>query len=230
MSEVARFLQSTLLRKAIMSFTGLFLISFLVGHLAGNLQLLIPNAEDTARLQFNAYAFFMTTNPVVKLLSYVTYLAVLLHVVYSIVLTRLNRSARPEGYQYPAYKNLKKKLSASSNMGILGTFLLIFLVIHMRSFWFEMHWGGIPVDSAGHKDLYAVVIAAFSEGWYVLLYVISMFFLAYHLSHGFSAAFQSLGLYHKRYAPLIKSFGIGFSIIVPGLFALIPVVLYLGEI
>ena len=96
MSEVARFLQSTLLRKAIMSFTGLFLISFLVGHLAGNLQLLIPNAEDTARLQFNAYAFFMTTNPVVKLLSYVTYLAVLLHVVYSIVLTRLNRSARPQ--------------------------------------------------------------------------------------------------------------------------------------
>lgn len=219
-------LQSTLFKKVLMSLSGLFLILFLVGHLAGNLQLLIPNEGNVARLQFNAYAQFMTTNPAVKLLSYLTYFFILLHVLYALLLTRLNAGARSKGYG--CRRSWGGKASwASKNMGILGTLILIFLVIHLRGFWYEMHWGGIPLDSAGNKDLYSVVEAAYTQWWYALIYVLSMLFLGYHLSHGFASAFQTLGLYHRRYTPILKGIGWAFSLLVPAGFALIPILMYL---
>ena len=226
MSLGTDFLRSLMLKKLLVSLSGLFLILFLVGHLLGNLQLLVSNDGGVARLQFNAYAQFMTTNPVVKFLSYLTYLFFLLHIVYAIVITRLNAAARPQ--DYGCGRNRGGQASwASKNMGILGTVILIFLVIHLRGFWYEMHWGGILLDTEGQKDLYSVVVKAYAQWWYVLIYVVSMVFLAYHLSHGFGSVFQTLGLYHKRYTPMIQAFGIAFSVIVSGLFALIPIVMYL---
>ena len=218
--------QSTLFKKVLMSLSGLFLVMFLVGHLLGNLQLLIPNTADAARLQFNAYAHFMTTNPIVKILSYFTYFFILLHILYALLLTITNKAARPIGYARSSSR--QKGVSWSSkNMGILGTLILIFLVIHLKSFWYKMHWGDIPMDSAGYKDLYSVVEEAYRQLWYVLLYVVSMIFLGYHLAHGFSSAFQSLGLYHRRYTPFVKWIGKGFALVVPALFAMIPIVMYL---
>ena len=222
-------LQSTIFKKVLMSLSGLFLVLFLVGHLLGNLQLLLPNDQNRAQLQFNAYALFMTANPAVKLLSYLTYFSVLLHVVYAVVLTRLNSGARPKSYGFKRHSGGKASW-ASKNMGLLGTVILVFLIIHLRSFWYEMHWGDIPLDSAGNKDLYTVVAVAFAEWWYVLIYVLSMAFLGYHLSHGFGSAFQSLGFLHRRYTPILKGIGITFAIIVPALFALIPIVMYLRTI
>ena len=226
MSWLTETLRSTIFKKVLMSLSGLFLVFFLVGHLLGNLQLLIPNEEDTARLQFNAYAHFMSSNPAVKLLSYLTYFSILLHVLYAIVLSRLSALARPKNYTCSRHRGGKASW-ASKNMGILGTIVLIFLVVHLRGFWYEMHWGGIPFDSLGNKDLYEVVEKAFMQWWYVLVYVLSMIFLGYHLSHGFASAFQSLGFYHRRYTPILKGVGILFAIIVPTLFALIPIVMYL---
>ncbi|HSP40416.1 MAG TPA: hypothetical protein VLN46_03210, partial [Gillisia sp.] len=77
-----------------MAFTGLFLCTFLVGHLLGNLQLLLPVSES-ARDQFNEYGLFMTTNPLVMILSYVTYLSILFHAIDGVILTINNRKARP---------------------------------------------------------------------------------------------------------------------------------------
>ncbi len=209
-----------------MSLSGLFLVLFLIGHLLGNLQLLLPNDGEVARLQFNSYALFMTTNPLIKVFSYVTYSSILLHVVYAVILTRINAAARPQNYGFTRHVGGKASF-ASKNMGVLGTCVLFFIVIHLRGFWYEMHWGGIPWDSAGNKDLYAVVAAAYTQWWYVLIYVVSMVLLGYHLSHGFSSAFQSLGIAHQKYTPWLKKIGISFAVIIPGLFALIPVVMYL---
>ena len=192
----------------------------------GNLQLFISNEGDVARLQFNAYAEFMTTNPVVKALSYLTYFFFLLHIAYAIILTRINKTARPKQYGYSRHQGGAASWS-SKNMGILGTLILVFLLIHLRSFWYEMHWGAIPLDNNGQKDLYSVVEAAYQQWWYVLIYVVSMGLLGFHLSHGFGSAFRTLGWYHKRYTPLLEAIGMGFSIIVPGLFALIPIVMYI---
>jgi succinate dehydrogenase / fumarate reductase cytochrome b subunit len=147
---------------------------------------------------------------------------------WAILLTRKNRAARgPEGY---AVKSGKSSPWASRNMGILGTFIFIFLVIHLKGFWYEMHWGGIATqnyDGKEVKDLYVVVDAAYSNFWYAALYVVSMVFLAFHLWHGFASAFQTLGLNHLKYNGIINFVGRAFAIVVPASFALIPIWMFL---
>lgn len=224
MNWFSSLLSSTLGRKLLMALTGLFLIIFLVVHLAGNLQLL---KHDDGRA-FNIYAQFMTTNPLIMTVSYVNYACILLHVIWAIILTRRNRAAR--GVQGYAVSDNSSHWT-SRNMGILGTFILIFLVIHLKGFWYEMHWGGIATanyDGTEYKNLYAVVDAAYNEWWYVAIYVVSMVLLAFHLYHGFGSAFQTLGWNHVKYNPIIRFVGVAFAIIVPALFALIPIVMFMN--
>jgi len=218
-------LGSSLTKKYWMALTGLFLVTFLIAHLAGNLQLLDMSPEG--QLKFNAYAKFMTTFPLVKAVSYLLYFSILFHAFDGFLLTIQNRKARPVKY---AKENAGANRSwASNNMALLGTLILVFLLIHMRGFWYEMHWGSIGVDSDGNKDLYTVVAAAFGELWYVALYVVMMAVLAFHLLHGFQSAFQSLGINHARYTPIIKSIGVFFAVVVPVLFALIPVWMFVNR-
>jgi succinate dehydrogenase / fumarate reductase cytochrome b subunit len=207
-----------------MALTGLFLILFLVIHLIGNLQLL---KHDNGQA-FNVYAKFMTTNPLIVTISYVNYACILVHIIWALLLTIKNRQAR--GDQGYAVVNNSSPWT-SRNMGILGALILIFLVIHLRGFWYEMHWGGIPTvnyDGEEVKDLYATVDAAYSQAWYVGVYVFSMLILAFHLWHGFVSSFQTLGLNHKKYNPAIAFVGKAFAIIVPALFALIPILMFLN--
>jgi succinate dehydrogenase / fumarate reductase cytochrome b subunit len=224
MNWFSRLLTSTLGRKVMMAITGLFLILFLIVHLIGNLQLL-KNDQGEA---FNIYAKFMTSNPLIKVISYVNYAAILVHIVWAFILTKINRDARgPEGYA------VTKNSSAwtSRNMGILGTLIFIFLVIHLRGFWAQMHWGDIDMatyEGKPYKDLFKVVDVAYSSLSYVALYVIAMCVLGFHLWHGFASAFQTLGLNHLKYNPIIKFVGWAFAIIVPALFALIPIWMYLS--
>jgi succinate dehydrogenase / fumarate reductase cytochrome b subunit len=218
-------LGSSLAKKYWMALTGLFLVIFLFAHLAGNLQLLDMSPEG--QLKFNAYARFMTTFPLVKVVSYLLYFSILFHAFDGFLLAIQNRKARPVKYAY-------EKPGANSawyarQMALLGTLILVFLVIHMRSFWFEMHWGNIGVDANGNKDLYTVVAAAFSQSWYVALYVVMMAVLAFHLLHGFQSAFQSLGLNHPRYTPLVKNIGVFIAVVVPVFFALIPVWMFVNQ-
>ncbi len=223
MSWVTKTLKSTLGRKLIMALTGLFLILFLTGHVSGNM-LLFKNDGGEA---FNIYAKFMTTNPAVKVLSWLTYISVIAHVIYSIILSRQNKAARPVGYAES--KAATNSRWASRNMGILGTIILIFLVVHMQSFWAQMHWGDLPVvtyDGEEYKDLYSIVNFAFQNIFMVIGYVVAMAFLAFHLSHGFDSAFQTLGWNHKKYSPAIKAIGQFYCIVVPVLFAAMPLYIY----
>lgn len=208
-----------------MALTGLFLVVFLFAHLAGNLVLLDMSPEG--QLKFNAYAKFMTTFPLVKVVSYLLYFSILFHAFDGILLTIQNRKARP--VRYVKEKASANRSWASNNMALLGTLILVFLVIHMKSFWFEMHWGDIGVDAEGNKDLYTVVAAAFSQVWYVALYVVMMGVLAFHLLHGFQSAFQSLGLNHPRYMPAVRSAGVFIAVVVPIFFALIPVWMFINR-
>lgn len=208
-----------------MALTGLFLVTFLVAHLAGNLQLL--DMSPDGQLKFNAYAKFMTSFPLVKAVSYLLYFSILFHAFDGFLLVIQNRKARPVRY---AKENAGANRSwASNNMALLGTLILLFLVIHMKRFWYEMHFGELGLDADGNKDLYTVVAAAFGELWYVALYVVMMAVLAFHLLHGFQSAFQSLGINHARYTPIIKSVGVFFAVVVPVLFALIPVWMFVNR-
>jgi len=224
MSWLTTTLKSTLGRKLIMSLTGLFLISFLSVHLIGNLQLL----KSDGGMAFNIYAKFMTTNPLIKTTSYLLYAGFIIHILASLFLTIINKKARgSEGYAVNGSSNKVKW--ASKNMGILGTIVLVFLVIHMKQFWFEMHWGSLPMvtyDGEVYKDLYTLVSVAFTNELYVILYVLAMIGTAFHLYHGFQSAFQTLGINHQKYTPAIQFLGTAFSIIVPALFALIPIYMF----
>ncbi|MCM0059327.1 MAG: succinate dehydrogenase cytochrome b subunit [Algoriphagus sp.] len=223
MNWVTKTLTSTLGRKLIMALTGLFLILFLTGHVSGNLLLFKGDGGEA----FNRYAKFMTTNPAVKLLSYLTYISVIGHIVYSIFLTRHNKSARPVPYSTSNGKS--NSAWSSRNMGVLGTIILIFLVVHLQGFWYQMHWGAVPtIEYEGeiHKNLFEIVSFAFQNELLVGGYVLAMVFLAFHLSHGFASAFQTLGLNHKKYSPAIKAVGQVYCIVVPALFASMPLYIY----
>lgn len=216
-------IKSSLAKKYWMSATGLFLCTFLIGHLVGNLQLLLP--PDEALVVFNEYARFMTTNPLIKILSYLTYFSILFHAIDGILLVIQNKKARPVQYAYN--KPSANSSWASRNMGLLGAVVLFFIIVHMRSFWYEMHFGSIALDVNGNKDLYTITTAAFQELWYVVMYVLCMIAIAFHLSHGFASAFQSIGANHAKYTPVIKKVGAAFGILIPLAFAIIPVFLYL---
>ena len=225
MAWVTQTLSSSLGRKVIMSLTGLFLSSFLIVHMAGNLQLF---KGDGGRA-FNEYTYFMTHNPLIMTVSYLLYTSILVHALMAFVLTRHNQSSRPVKYAYS--KPEANSAWSSRNMGILGTILLLFIIIHMRTFWYEMHFGSVPMaeyDGKQYKDLYKVVQVAFAEWWYVLLYVICMVAIGFHLAHGFQSGFQPLGIRHKKYSPVIELVGrYFFAIIIPALFAAMPIYVFL---
>ena len=223
MSWLTKTLTSTLGRKVIMALTGIFLILFLAVHLTGNLQLL-KNDNGEA---FNIYAEFMSTNPLIQFVSKGNFFFIILHVFVSIFLTRKNKQARPVAYKVPVKSGTSSW--SSRNMGILGTLILVFLIIHLKGFWYEMHFGEIPYknyDGYEARDLYAVVNEAYSQWYWVVVYVIGMFAVAFHLSHGFQSAFQTLGLSHVKYSPAIKFVGVAFAILVPAGFAAIPILMF----
>ena len=218
---------STLFRKTLAALSGLFLVLFLVGHLVGNLQLIFATG-DSGQKQFNEYALFMTTNPAVKVLSIITYSSIILHALLTIYLAIQSKRTRPVKYEVSF--GSENSSWASRNMPLLGILVLIFIVIHMKSFWYEMHFGVIGDDPNGNKDLYTVTIVAFKEWWYTIFYVFSMVMLAYHLHHGISSSFQTIGLKTRKYVNLIQKFALVFSIIVPAAFASIPIILFLRSI
>lgn len=226
MSWFTTFLTSSVGRKLVMSLTGLFLIIFLVVHLIGNLQLLLDDGGE----KFNHYAEFMTSNPLIKTTSYLLYASILLHAFQGWLLWRKNAAARATKYAVKVTRTVNTSSFASRNMGWLGTVIFIFILIHLYQFWLQMKLGNLPManyDGEQVKDLYAIVAEAYANPVYVAFYVISMVVIAYHLLHGFQSAFQSLGLNHHKYSPLIRTVGRIYAILIPLAFAIIPIYMYL---
>lgn len=214
MSWLSKALSGTIGQKLIMALTGLFLITFLIEHLLGNLLLL--SSDGTA---FNDFVEFMGHNPFIKVMEYVLFGGFIAHITYAAILTRRNRKARPQGY---VTTNASQNSSwFSRNMGLTGSLVLVFLIIHLRTF-FIPH----KITHTAVNTMYDDAIIAFSNGWYTLFYVIAMGLLAFHLNHGFQSAFQTLGLRHPKYTPFIKKLGTTFAILVPAAFAFIPVYIY----
>ena len=216
------YFSSKIFQKALAALSGGFLVIFLLGHLAGNLQLFIPG--ELGQKQFNSYALFMTTNPAVIVLSYLTYTSIILHSILTLYLVLRSRSARSVRYQVSSGSS--NSSWASKNMAFLGTMLLIFLIIHLRSFWYEMHFGDIGLDKWGNKDLYTVTVSAFQNTLYTAFYVLSMLMLSFHLLHGVSSAFQTLGLSTSKYEKIINFVGKSIAVLIPLIFASIPITLY----
>ena len=202
MSNSAGLFSSSLGRKYLMAITGLFLCSFLLIHLIGNVTLF------TDPVQFNEYTRFMSSNPLIRVMEIVLVVGFLAHIIDAIMLTKANKTAQPVKYAM----DKKKSTWYSRNMGLTGTIILAFLILHLQSFWYGYKFGDVAMtlDSSGTdiKDMYTMVVAAFSQSWYSAIYVVAMILLGTHLNHGFQSAFQSMGLRHKKYTPAIKKAGI----------------------
>ena len=221
---IKRLLGSTLARKNSMALTGLFLCIFLVVHLSGNLTLFLP--AEQAQETFNWYAETLAGNILIKLSAYLLYASILFHAVQAFYITVENKKAN-NTVKYAYDQRDKSSKWYSRSMGVLGTIILIFLVVHMINFWYKFKFGDPPLDPWGRKDLYTIVVTAFSNFWLVTFYVVSMIALGYHLLHGFYSACKTLGLYNPKYAVLVKWLGIIYSLVITTGFIIIPIFVYL---
>jgi succinate dehydrogenase / fumarate reductase cytochrome b subunit len=143
MSWFSKFLTSSIGQKVIMSLTGIFLMLFLVVHLIGNFQLL----KDDGGEAFNTYAYFMTHNPLIKVISYSLYAFILLHAYQGIALWIYNRSAR--GANKYAVNHTRPAERAARNMAWFGIVILVFILLHKATNAFD----GFPgAYIEGHID------------------------------------------------------------------------------
>ena len=224
MTQWSELFTSSVGKKFVMGLTGIFLILFLIIHVSVNACIW---AMDDGQM-FNMAAHFLGATVVPRVLEIGLFIGFILHIVQAYVLEMQNRRKRGVGYQV-AMGNRGSKWY-SRYMGWLGTFVLLFLVIHLRDFWvpsrfMQMQEVSYPPGVEVH-DLFSLMKDTFHTGWIVIVYLIGCLALAYHLMHGFQSAFRSLGVYNSRYLRLINGIGIAFSVIVPLAFAMMPVSMY----
>jgi len=221
----SEFFTSSIGKKFIMSLTGIFLISFLVVHVGVNACIW---ANDSGQM-FNLASHYMGTTVVVRIVEVGLFAGLLLHIIQGYVLEVQNRSKRKTGYAV-SYGNRGSKWYSRS-MGLLGTLLLFFLVIHLAHFWVPSRFTELPsVEYNGREvaNQFAEMIRVFQNPVVVVIYVLGCISLLYHLLHGFQSAFRTLGVPNGKYISLIKNVGFGFAIIVSLAFAMMPISMYLG--
>lgn len=212
-------------RKSIIALTGLFLCIFLVVHLSANCILILP--EETARGLYNSYSTLLRENPLIKIIAYLLYLSIILHVIYALIVTIHNRRAKPIGYA--VNKSNENSSWASQNMGLIGFFILVFIVVHLANFWARIKLGmgeGVGVDSMGNKDVYEVTSTLFHNIYYVIFYSLLMIPLGYHLNHGLKSAFKTLGFYHKTGLKILSKVALIYALVISVLFGIIPFIVY----
>lgn len=206
-----------------MALTGIFLVLFLIIHVSLNATIW---ANDGGKM-FTEGAHFMGSNVVPRLLEIGLVIGFLLHIIQGIMLEIQNRSKRKKGYSVSMGNKGSKWYSRS--MGLLGTLILFFLIIHVSHFWVpnRSNQGWLLGEEI---DLYDKMRTVFQDKWVVLIYIAGCISLAWHLLHGFQSAFRTIGVSNKKYLAFLNAAGTGFSIIVPLAFALMPVSFYLGWI
>ncbi len=209
-------------KKLQMSLTGLFLILFLVVHCYINAQIF----WNDGGVKFTEAAHFMGTNFVIRTIEFGLFGFLILHIVQGLLLWSKNRAKRTNRYAVKAGGATSPWYRRS--MAILGTLILLFLIVHIPMFWAKNR--AAQTFGSGELDLFIMMRDEFQNLWIVIVYVLGCFALAWHLVHGFYSAFQTLGLAMNKYKGIIKSIGVGFAIIVPLIFALMPIAFYLGWI
>ncbi|MBN2172545.1 MAG: succinate dehydrogenase cytochrome b subunit [Bacteroidales bacterium] len=217
--------QSSLTKKFVMAFAGLFLITFLFVHLGINFLVLLPSTDA-----FNIAAHFMGTNILIKVFEVVLFGGFFIHIIYGLILQIQNWMARPNRYKIEGWSHTSP---FSKFMIHTAAIIFVFLIIHIMDFYIDAKFLGnideVTIDGKSYHDLGAKVIAEFQYTWVVIGYVASFLFLGFHLHHGFESAFQSLGLTHTKYTPFIKNLSLIISIVLTVGFIIIPLAIYFGN-
>jgi succinate dehydrogenase / fumarate reductase, cytochrome b subunit len=217
MNAIRQIFTSSLGRKYIMGITGFGLVGFTVIHMIGNLQIFI--GQD----MLNDYAKLLKSSSEVLWVFRIALLAmVVLHITAAVSLVIDNRKAR--GVSYKKEKSLSTW--ASRTMAVSGTIVLIFVVFHILHFTagvigheYNAHQ---LQDDQGRADVYRMVVEGFSNPWISGFYILSVGLLCWHLSHGVSSMFQSLGFRNARSAFFLDKAALGISFIVFAGMAAVP--------
>ncbi|MGI8890880.1 MAG: succinate dehydrogenase cytochrome b subunit [Chthoniobacterales bacterium] len=223
MTNIAAFHRSSVGRKMIVAVTGLILILFVIGHLLGNLQIFL--GPDW----INGYAQHLRDlGPLLWLVRVALFITVILHIYYTIRLAIENRAARPKRYKR---KDTVKATLASRSMAWSGIILLAFIIFHILQFTIratDPRFNTLPVDPLNHYDVYSMMVLGFSSPLVSGFYILSMFLLALHLSHGSSSFFQSLGLNNQQLAARLAWSGRVFAWLLFIGYSSIPAAVLLG--
>ena len=200
--RIFEFLESSIGKKIMVAAAGLLLCGFLVMHLLGNLLMFVGGDA------FNHYAEALEHNPLLPAAEIGLVVLFLVHIALSVRATLANRAARPVAYE--SYKGKGARTAGSRSMAITGTLILVFIIIHVATFKFDV--GGLKGQIPGQEEsLFAHVLGWFANPWYAAFYVLAVGGVGLHLSHGVQSAIQTFGLNHPRYTPLIRKAGVAFA-------------------
>jgi succinate dehydrogenase / fumarate reductase cytochrome b subunit len=206
---------SSVSKKFIMALAGIFLLLFLPVHLTINLMLLKSDPGP-----FNRAAHFMATFPLVRIVEIILFAAILIHLSWGIYIQIQNWLARPVGY----VSGSKAETSFFSKFMIwTGATILTFMVFHFFNFFFIR----LGFVKGNPDDFYSIAHSLFKIPAYDYIYLSCFSLLGLHLYHAFSSAFQTLGLNHRIWTPVVKAAALIYSIIVPLGFALILLIIWL---
>lgn len=210
-----KILFSSVSKKFVMALAGIFLLLFLPIHLIINLMLLQGDPDV-----YNKAATFMATFPLVKILELLLMLAILVHVIWGIYIQIQNWLARPVRYVSP---NKAETSFFSRFMIWTGATVLIFLVLHFFNFYF-IKLGLVPGNP---EDFYSTAYNLFKISEYNYIYLISFLILGFHLYHAFYSAFQTLGLNHRIWSPVVRTVAVIYAILIPAGFGYISITIWL---
>lgn len=213
----AKAFSSSIGSKFLIAITGIFLVLFLVSHLAGNLLFIAgPDA-------FNEYSHALISNPLIYVAEIGLLGIFVLHIIKTVSLVAGSYAARPQGYAKKTWAKTKndrsRKSIASSTMIVTGTITLLFVVTHLATFKFGTYYE----TPEGLRDLYRLQLGVFSNPGYVAFYVVAMGVIVFHLWHGVASALQSFGLNSPTWTPRLMLIGRGLAVLLGLGFALLPI-------
>ena len=212
---MSKILFSSITKKFTMALAGLFLLTFLPLHLFINLMLLKSEPGP-----FNTAAHFMATFPLIKIMEVVLFGAILIHISWGVFLQIQNWFARPVGYA----SGNKSEISFFSKFMIwTGATVFTFLILH----WFNFYFIKLGIVKGNAEDFYSVAHSLFKVPAYDYIYLTCFALLGFHLYHAFYSAFQTLGLNHRIWSPVVKIVALVYAIIIPAGFAYIAISLWL---
>lgn len=210
MHRKSNFFTSSVGQKIVMSLTGIFLCTFLIIHLIGNLSLF----KNDNGVSFNSYSHFMSTNPIIRTIEIFLFLGFGYHIIQGLLLWNKNRKARPKNY---SVYEIEETTTLTNRISVLsGVVILFFLVVHLNTFF-------VPTRFFGSENIFLIVVDSFKNPYYTFFYIFALVLLSFHLRHGFQSAFQTLGLRKSKYIFLIDSIALLFWLIIPIGFAVMPI-------
>ena len=226
-----RVFTSSIGRKIVMALTGIFLITFLIVHISINACIYNTLADPNDHgIVFNRAAYFMGSTFLIRVIEIGLFAMFFIHIIQGLLLANYNLQKR--NTQYAVTYGNRGSRWYSRSMGLLGTLILLFLIVHISQFWVPSRFGNLPEVRVQNgdpvHDLFGRMKEVFSHSWVVILYVFGCISLGYHLAHGFQSAFRTMGVHNRKYQRMLIVAGNWFSVIVTIGFASMPISMYFG--